>query len=181
MKTAYFQDIEPPQEVTVQAGREIKVKGPKGEVVKTFVALGITISAEQNKLKIGAAKATKREKRLINTLAAHVRNMIEGVQRPYIYRLKICSGHFPMTASIAGDKFIVKNFLGEKKPRTLTLKNGISVKIEGANITIESCDIELAGQTAGHIELLMRVGRGHDRRTFQDGVYITEKPERVLK
>ena len=100
--------------------------------------------------------------------------MIKGVQQPYTYRLKICSGHFPMNVSISGDQFIVKNFLGEKSPRTLKLKKGATVKVEGDQILVESCSKELAGQQASDIELLT-AKRNRDLRVFQDGIYMIEK------
>ncbi|MEM3154686.1 MAG: 50S ribosomal protein L6 [Candidatus Woesearchaeota archaeon] len=150
------------------------VKGPKGEVAKKMKDPMIKIKIEGNTIIISAANDSKRQKRVINTFAAHIKNMIAGVQKPYQYRLKICSGHFPMNVTIQGDTMIVKNFLGEKSPRTLKLKKGATVKVEGDQISVESCDKDLAGQQASDIELLT-AKRNRDLRVFQDGIYITEK------
>ncbi|MEK6856982.1 MAG: 50S ribosomal protein L6, partial [Nanoarchaeota archaeon] len=94
---------------------------------------------------------------------------------------KVCSGppqsHFPMQVNCAGGVFTVKNFLGEKIARTVKVNQGANVKITGTEITVESPDIELAGKTASDIELLVRIS-DKDRRTFQDGIYITQKPGR---
>ena len=67
-----------------------------------------------------------------------------------------------------------KNFLGEKSPRTLTLKKNVSIKIEGDLIAIESPNKELAGQMASDIELLTAKAN-RDLRVFQDGIYMIEK------
>ncbi len=152
----------------------VTVKGPKGEVAKSMKDPMIKIKADGNIVSISAATDTKRQKRIINTFTAHLKNMMLGVQAPYQYRLKICSGHFPMNVSIQGEQFIVKNFLGEKSPRTLKLKKGVSVKVEGDQISVESCDKDLAGQQASDIELLTSKSN-RDLRVFQDGIYMTEK------
>ncbi len=152
----------------------ITVKGPKGEVAKIMKDPTIKNADKENEVTISSQKGTKRQKRVINSFAAHLKNMIEGVQKPYHYTLKICSGHFPMNVSISGEQFIVKNFLGEKSPRTIKLKKGVSVKIEGDQIMIESADKDLAGQQASDIELLT-AKRNRDLRVFQDGIYMTEK------
>src|SRR5574341_2566071 len=92
----------------------VTVKGPKGEVSKSMKDPMIKIKTDDKTVSISAATDTKRQKRVINTFTAHLKNMILGVQTPYQYRLKICSGHFPMNVSIQGESVIVKHFLGEK-------------------------------------------------------------------
>ena len=156
-------------------GGTVKVKGPKGEVARRMLAHGVTIKSEGTALKLDTKKATKREKKMLYTYRAHIRNMIRGVQQPWVYKLKICSGHFPMTVAVAGNKFAIKNFLGEKVPRECSLPAGVDVKVAGQEITVTSVDRELAGQAAGLLELLT-FKPNKDQRTFQDGIYITEKP-----
>jgi large subunit ribosomal protein L6 len=155
-------------------GPHITVKGPKGELKRSNANLKVSIKLEGNAIVISAPKGTKREKTSINTLAAHVRNMVKGVQQPWVYKLKVCSSHFPMNVSLSGKEFIVKNLFGEKVPRTMKLKDGVTVKIAGQDITVESPDLELAGQTAGDIEQLTRITHV-DRRVFQDGIHMVEK------
>ncbi len=150
------------------------IKGPKGESNRNMKDPQIKIKQVGNNITFSAETDTKRRIRVINSLAAHLKNMIKGVQEPYQYRLKICSGHFPMNVSISGDQLIVKNFLGEKCPRTLKLKKGATVKIEGDQILVESPNKELAGQQASDIELIT-AKRNRDLRVFQDGIYMIEK------
>src|SRR3989344_1644060 len=68
----------------------------------------------------------------------------------------------------------IKNVLGEKIPRKVNLMPGAAVKVDGSTITVESPDIEKAGQVAADIEQATR-RPGFDRRIFQDGIYIIEK------
>lgn len=152
----------------------LKLKGPKGELTRDFKNPRVKIEKKETSIVVSAANATKKEKTIIGTFTAHIKNMMNGVTRGHKYRLKICSGHFPMNVSISGRDFIVKNFLGEKVPRVLKMKEGVNVKIEGQDVIVEGASKEVAGQTAADIEKLTKV-RGRDERVFQDGIYITEK------
>lgn len=176
MKANVDEKIELPQGISAEFKDGIlTVKGPKGQVSRTVKDQKVNIEAVGQPLRISCQKATKRELARVNSLVAHVKNIIAGVQQPYQYKLKICSGHFPMNVSVTGKMFAVKNFLGEKVPREILLKQGVTVKVAGQDIVVEAPDIELAGATASDIEQLTKVG-GRDRRVFQDGIFITEKP-----
>ena len=174
-------ELELPQGVTVSFdGEQVRVRGPKGEIVKRLMSRQIAMSVEAGKGLFRAKEATKREKRLMGTFRAHIRNMVRGVVQGHVYKLKICSGHFPMNVIVKGDEFIVKNFMGEKVPRSFKIIQGTSVKIDGTDVRVESASKEAAGQTAGSIEQLCR-RPGFDQRVFQDGIYIVEKDGKVME
>ena len=174
-------EVEIPTGVTVEVDQDtVSVKGEKGSVSKKLFNPRIAIAVQNNGVVIKALRLSKREKKLVNSFAAHLRNMIKGVKEPYKYVLKVCSGHFPMTVSINGDEFSIKNFLGEKAPRILKLKQDVSVKVEGDRLLVESVSKELASQTAADIEQLTRRTK-YDTRIFQDGIYITIKDGKELK
>lgn len=180
MKTRIEEEMEIPDGIQVSAGKEIAVKGPKGAMKRELYYPGVEIKAEGKKLIFACKKATKREKKMIYTYMAHIANMFKGVQTPWVYKLKVCTGHFPMTVNLSGNALLVKNFLGEKVPRKMILKQGVSVKVDGKDITVESIDKELAGATASEMELLTVVSK-RDRRIFQDGIFIIEKAGKPLK
>ena len=52
--------------------------------------------------------------------------------------------------------------------------------MDGENITVESADKELAGQTAADIETLTK-RPGFDKRIFQDGIWMVSKGGKELK
>ncbi|PIO00472.1 50S ribosomal protein L6 [archaeon CG10_big_fil_rev_8_21_14_0_10_43_11] len=139
----------------------------------------LTITQVENVLVFETKKETRNHKKILKTFKSHAKNVIAGVQEPYTYTLKICSSHFPMDVSKQGNEIIVKNFLGERKPRKATVFEGVDVAIQGNIITVRSPDKEAAGQTAANIEQSTRLTL-HDRRRFQDGIYITVKAGRVL-
>jgi large subunit ribosomal protein L6 len=158
-------------------GNLVKVKGPKGELQRKLELQNTETKIEGNRLLLIVKDANKKDKTRIGTVKSHIKNMLQGAVAGHMYRLKMCSSHFPMTATMSGSSFVLKNFLGEKVPRTLTLKQGATVKIEGNEITVESPDIEKAGQVAADIELLTRIVK-RDIRVFQDGIYITKKSKK---
>ncbi|MFQ5474480.1 MAG: 50S ribosomal protein L6 [Candidatus Nanoarchaeia archaeon] len=171
--------MEIPEGVQVNVdGFVINVKGPKGEVKRSLASRKVSFDVKGNTVVFTSDRPTKREKKLLLTFVAHLRNMIKGVTQGHRYELKICSGHFPMSVASRNNQFIVKNFLGEKVSRVLDVKEGAEVKVEGDLVSIESVDIEKAGQVAADIEHLTRINN-RDIRIFQDGIYIVKKPRDI--
>ncbi|MCK9596920.1 50S ribosomal protein L6 [Candidatus Pacearchaeota archaeon] len=175
MKRELFQIIEIPEGIEVSIdGGEIKVKGAKGENKRMFNISNLIFEKKGKEIIIGNKKASKKEKRRMNTIASHINNMIKGVQDKFEYKLKICFVHFPITVEVKEHEAIIKNFLGEKTPRKSKIPAGAEVKVEKDIITIQSNDIETAGQAAANLERATKISK-RDRRIFQDGIFITNK------
>ncbi|MDO8528326.1 MAG: 50S ribosomal protein L6 [Nanoarchaeota archaeon] len=175
MKKDLSQTIEIPEGVEANIdGSSITVKGSKGENKRTFNVTNLSFEKKGNKIVVGNKKATKKDKRMMNTIAAHVKNMIKGVQEKFEYKLKVCFSHFPITVELKGNEGIIKNFLGEKTPRKMKIKEGAEVKVDKDIITITSTDKEIAGKVAADFERATWI-RMRDRRIFQDGIFITSK------
>lgn len=153
----------------------VKIKGEKGEISRNFNAPSIGINVKEEKVILNALtkKLTKRDKRMIKTIRAHIVNMINGVVNGYEYKLKICSGHFPMTFNVEGGGVSIKNFFGEKVPRKMNFKD-VVVKVEGDIITVSGVDKEIVGNVSARIEHATKI-KGRDRRVFQDGVWLLSK------
>lgn len=181
MADNYKEELESPEGCQVRMeGKTLTVKGEKGEVSKDFFNPAIDLDVKDNKIIFTARRYTKKSKKLINTFKAHIKNLFKGVTEGHLYKLKICSGHFPMNVSVSGDAFQIKNFIGEKIPRTLKVLEGTSVKVDGSEVIVESSNKEKAGRMASAIEQLTR-RPGFDTRIFQDGIYITEKDGKKIK
>jgi len=167
--------IEIPDAVNVEVDdKTITVKGPKGEQKREFNYPKVNINKKGKDVVIASKLATMKEKTMMGTLRAHLRNMIQGVNEGFTYKLAVCSSHFPMNISVNENKVITKNFLGEKIPRTANILEGVSVKVQGKEIVVEGIDLEKVGQTAANIEHSTKI-TNRDRRRFQDGIYITQK------
>lgn len=176
-KIVYKEEIIIPESVQLDiTGSLIKVKGSDSQNERRLIDPKISIKKENNKVLLTSTNYTRKQKRILKTFKAHIKNLIDGAVNPYIYYLKICSGHFPMSVSISNNKIIIKNFYAEKVPREAKILPKVDVKINGDIVTVKSFDKEAAGQTASNIEQACRV-TGKDRRVFMDGIYITSKPE----
>ncbi len=178
-------EVKIPQGVTLDINEGVfTIKGPKGEITRAFIFPKITITKEKtdgsDAVVFFVKKPTKREKAAMFTTEAHLKNMFKGVLEGVIYKLKICSGHFPMKVTLKGDVLEVKNYMGETVPRTIKIKKGADVKIAEPEITVTGCNKELVSQTAASIESMTRRAN-FDRRIFQDGIYITNKDSVDMK
>ena len=190
--------VEIPEGVTVEInGNEFIAKGNGKETKRNFDLGKIKAEVKDGKVVLTAKGATRRESKMIGTTWAHLNNMVKGVGEEFVYELEICNVHFPMNVSVHkaqqsavsseqlavgkgdGDKIIIKSFLGETTERVSKILPNVDVEIKGNIITVSSHDIEAAGQTAANLEKATRL-IGRDRRIFQDGIYITEKPGRKI-
>lgn len=175
------EELELPAGVTATVtGRVITLKGPKGEASREIKEQNAFVTVEGGKVIISAAKAGKREKKILGSLRAHVLNIVRGVSEGHVYKLKVCFTHFPITVLVSGSQLLVKNFLGEKTPRKMSLSKDVKVKVEGADIVVESASKEVAGQTAATIEQITKRAN-FDKRVFADGIYITVKDGKDFK
>jgi large subunit ribosomal protein L6 len=171
-------ELEIPKEINVEINDStLSIKKSENNIKRDFP--GISFEKKDDKLIISKIGTTKKEKKQINTVVAHVKNMFKGVGQKFKYELQICAVHFPMNVSKQDNYLIVKNFLGETGERKAKLLPNVDVKVEKEKIIVESTDIESAGQTAANIEKTTKV-REKDRRIFQDGIYIITKPGREI-
>lgn len=132
-------------DVTV-AGGVLTVKGPKGTLTKRVHPLiGITVEADG--VMVVPKDTSKLAKALTGTFASHVKNMVQGVETPYVVKL-ILEG--------VGYKYEVKGkdvvlTVGFSHTVSLAIPEGVSVKVEKNIITIESANKESVGQFAANI------------------------------
>lgn len=169
-----MQEIEVPEGIEIISdGKMLKLKKGSDEIEKK-IAVGLRVDGR--KIVLEAKNSGKKEKKMINTYASHVKNMVAGLGKKYEYKLQVCAVHFPMNVSVdkAKNIIVIKNFLGEVKPRVANILPNTEVKVEKDIITIHSIDKDAAGQTAANIENASRIC-ARDRRIFQDGIFITQK------
>ncbi len=178
-KKIHFVKLEIPDGTGVEIdGNTFFVKGKTGEIKRRFLNPRILFKKEGNAVIIMCRediKFSSKDKMFINTYRAHIKNLFAGANGGFSAKLKICSGHFPMNISISGNLLSIKNFLGEKTPRTVKIFDGVKVETAGDEIAVRGIDRELVGQMAAKIEQATRI-TNRDRRIFQDGCFIVKKP-----
>jgi len=158
----------------------VTFKGPKGEVSKSFLHPLIKLNLNEDKIELTTEKVRQTEKKLLNTFLSLLKNLVKGVSEGHMYKLKICSGHFPMNVSLKNNVLEIKNFIGEAVPRKCALNSNAEVKLDGNFITVFGIDKELVSQVAASIEKTTR-RNGFDKRIFQDGIYIIEKDGKKIE
>lgn len=175
----YKKEIEIPENVKVEIiDNKIFAEGKLGKTYKEIkhVALGkiIFMKIEGNKFVAYSTRKRREYMAMVNSIIAHVRNLIEGVTRGYKYRMKIIYSHFPMKIEIKEGKVIINNFLGERTPRIANIVGNTKVELKENFLIVTGNNIEEVGQTCNNIEQCVRIS-AWDRRVFQDGIYLIER------
>ena len=175
----FREEIELPEGITATIEKEELILKKENKEIRRKLNSLIGLKIENNKILIKIKKTNKRDKKIFGTFKAHIKNMIKGLTEGFTYKLQISNVHFPMNVSYdkTTNELIVKNFLGEKKDRRIKLKENVDVNIDKEIIELTSYNIEKAGQTAADIEKGTKV-RNKDRRIYQDGIFIIEKPKK---
>lgn len=124
-------------------------------------------------------KGNKNNFKKIKSAIAHINNIFSGLNEKFVYKMEACNVHFPMTIKVDSKKLIINNFLGEKTPRVAVIIPNVDVEVKGTLLTLTSNDRNAAGQTAANIEKATKI-KARDRRIYQDGIFITQKPGRKL-
>ena len=154
-----------PQEVQVSvSGLTVSVKGPKGDLSRTFRC--------ENEIQLnGDEFEVTGPLPMTNTIKGHVGNMITGVTEGYERKMKAVYSHFPMTIEVKGSEITIKNFLGERKPRkTKVVGKETKVQVKGQELTITGINKEDVGQTVANLRTATKITK-KDSRIFQDGIY----------
>jgi large subunit ribosomal protein L9e len=104
--------------------------------------------------------------------------MIKGVTKGFRYKMRFVYAHFPINTAISDDKktIEIRNFLGEKIVRRVTMLDGCTIFATGGKdeIAVEGFDLEKVSQSCANIHMKTLV-KGKDIRKFLDGIYVSEK------
>jgi large subunit ribosomal protein L6 len=176
-KTAEIkEEFKVPDGVTVTLkGKNVSVKGPKGEMSKILSNPKVAIAMNGDVITVSCSLSPHRkEKALIGTYKAHIRNMVKGVTQGYECKMKTVFSHFPIKTTVDGKYLMIQNFLGERFPRKAEILGNVKVDVKGEFLTLTGIDKEQVGQSAANIERATKV-KNRDIRVFQDGIYIIKR------
>jgi large subunit ribosomal protein L6 len=173
-KTSASRTVKIPDGIEVgQDGNTVAVKGQKGELKREFRHFSVKLEKAGSEIKITSDGRGRKECAVIGTWEAHLKNMFTGVQKGYEAKMKMVYSHFPPKMSVDGKKFVVSNFLGEKRARAVEIEGNVKIDVKKDEITITGANKEEVGQAAASIEQMTKITR-YDRRVFQDGCYLTQ-------
>lgn len=156
-------------EVTVADG-VLKVKGPKGELVRN-VSDEIAIAIEGDVITVSMVEDSKTARALWGTHAAHLRNMITGVTEGFSKVLEIEGVGYKADAQ--GSK--IKLNVGFSHPVELNAPEGVQVTNEKNVITVTGADKEVVGQFAADIRKVRKPEPYKGKGIRYQGEYIIRK------
>jgi large subunit ribosomal protein L6 len=142
------QPIQVPEKVDVAvAGREVTVKGPKGQVTSRLPA-EITVEVKDGQVVVTRGGEETRQRALHGLARTLVANMIEGVTKGFSRRLEIIGVGYRAEAS--GRK--VKLALGFSHPIEYQAPEGVEIATpQPTVIEIRGADKEAVGQVAADL------------------------------
>jgi large subunit ribosomal protein L9e len=177
----------------VVAARQIKVTGPLGKLERNFKHVSMDISvvsaaslgheeadgspSEGEYIKVDLWFATRKQLACVRTVCSHIENLFIGVTRGFLYKMRFVYSHFPINVTLSGEIVEIRNFLGEKRVRKVTLLPGVSYVRSATvkdQIELQGIDIANVSLTAAKIQQATSV-RHKDLRKFLDGIYVSEK------
>lgn len=154
------------------------MKGPRGSLTRDFKNINMDLRRVGTKgIRVDLWFATRKQLACVRTVCSHIDNMMVGVTRGFLYKMRFVYSHFPINVTLAGDVVEIRNFLGEKRVRKVKLLDGVSY-IRSADVKDEiqllGNDIANVSLTAAQIQQSTNV-RNKDLRKFLDGIYVSEK------
>ena len=167
--------------------RVVTIEGPKGKIVKNFkhVACDFKMVKLDQKIRKGPHILIQmwfgryKQTCQVNTLRGILKNMMTGVTKGFIYKMRTVNNHFPINAGIAkdGKSIEIKNFLGGKARFNIKLNEGCKVENSKAlkdELIFTGIDNQALAQSCAQISQCCDIGRKDDRK-FLDGIYVQHK------
>lgn len=127
-------------------GGELIVKGTKGTLTKR-VHPSVDVAVGETGVMITPKNSSRLAKALTGTFASHVRNMVQGVETPYMKKL-ILEG-VGYRVELKGKELVLTVGFSHTVP--LAIPEDVTVVVEKNNITFTSPNKESVGQFAANV------------------------------
>lgn len=124
----------------------LTVKGAKGTLTKR-VHPSVEIVVEGGNVSVAPKDRSRLAKALTGTYASHVKNMVQGVETPYVRKLILDGVGYKM--EVKGKEVVLTVGFSHTVP--LTIPEDVTAKAEKNVMTLESINKESVGQFAADI------------------------------
>lgn len=129
------------------ANHVLTVKGPKGELHRTFKN-DVVVKIEDGQMSVAKSEQdSKNADAMWGLYRSLFANMVTGVSEGFSKKLEINGVGY--RASVSGNKLMLS--LGFSHPVEYPLPSGITASVEGNVITVMGADKELVGEVAAQI------------------------------
>ena len=133
--------------VTVDANNNVIVKGPKGELTRTF-SPEITITQEENVITLTRPSESKEHRTIHGTTRAVLANMVEGVSKGFERGLELIGVGY--RAQKQGNKLVLN--VGYSHPVEIEPEAGIEIEVpSNTKIIVKGANKERVGALAANI------------------------------
>ncbi|HET8581425.1 MAG TPA: 50S ribosomal protein L6 [Candidatus Paceibacterota bacterium] len=155
--------------VTVSDG-VIAIAGPKGELRRRS-APSIEITVEGGEVTVAPKNETPEALALWGTFAAHIRNMIAGVNEPFVKKLEVEGVGY--RAEVKGSDLVLN--VGYSHPVALSIPDGLAVTAEKNVVTVSGIDKEAVGQFSANVRAVRKPEPYKGKGIHYEGEQIRRK------
>ncbi|WP_042453982.1 50S ribosomal protein L6 [Neobacillus dielmonensis] len=170
--------IEIPAGVTVTVNNSaVTVKGPKGELSRTFNP-DITINVEENVVTITRPSDNKEHRALHGTTRAVIANMVEGVSKGFEKNLELIGVGY--RAQKQGKKLVLN--VGYSHPVEIEPEDGLEIEVPAnTKISVKGTDKERVGALAANIRGVRPPEPYKGKGIRYEGEYVRRKEGKTGK
>ncbi|MFD2680984.1 50S ribosomal protein L6 [Bacillus seohaeanensis] len=171
--------IEVPSDVTITISENntVTVKGPKGELSRTFNP-DIKVEMEENILNITRPSDAKDHRALHGTTRALIANMVEGVSKGYERNLELIGVGY--RAQKQGTKLVLN--VGYSHPVEIEPEEGLEIDVpSNTKVSIKGIDKERVGALAANIRAVRAPEPYKGKGIRYEGEYVRRKEGKTGK
>lgn len=178
MSRVGLKPVEIPSGVTIDIkGDVVTVKGPKGELSRTFSS-DIKVNIEENVLTVARPSDHKEHRALHGTTRSLIANMVEGVTKGFEKGLEIIGVGY--RASKSGEKLILN--VGYSHPVEMIPEQGIDIEVpSNTKVVVKGIDKERVGAVAANIRAVRTPEPYKGKGIRYEGEYVRRKEGKTGK
>jgi len=165
-----------PQNVQVELGSKVLVKGPKGELTLS-IPKKIVVEKKDNVLSVSRKNEDKESRSLHGLIRSLLANMIVGVADGYTKTLELSGIGF--RANLEGNKLVLS--VGFSHTVDINTPEGVTFAVSGNKITVSGIDKELVGRVAAQIRKVRPPDAYKGKGIKYEGEVLRLKPGKAAK
>lgn len=165
-----------PQNVQVELGSKVVVKGPKGEL-SLMIPSKIVVEKKEAVLRVSRKDEDKESKSLHGLIRSLIANMVVGVTDGYKKTLELSGIGF--RANLTGNKLVLNvgfSHLVEIEP-----SEGVTFAVSGNKIAVSGIDKEVVGRVAAQIRKVRPPDAYKGKGIKYEGEVLRLKPGKAAK
>ncbi|MGG3801542.1 50S ribosomal protein L6 [Metabacillus fastidiosus] len=163
--------------ITISDDNHVSVKGPKGELTRSFNA-DMKIVVEDNVLTVSRPSDAKEHRALHGTTRSLLGNMVEGVSKGFERGLELIGVGY--RASKSGNKLVLN--VGYSHPVEIVPEDGVEIEVPSqTKIVVKGTDKERVGAIASNIRQVRPPEPYKGKGIRYEGEHVRRKEGKTAK